>query len=198
VQNENGGSMEDKISELKSKIKAAKEAGVPANSPKLKSWETELAKLDKKASPATEGTFVIPGATEDEYEATSGSKFAKPGLHLSEFGMPYEKTPGMSLAFPFTIVAGDDKGKENEIFAGLGKNALWKLKEILIALGVEIKKTKGGGIGFDFAEVAGKQAQVLWRTQQDTRSLSEGGTGGSYTKPVSVLPIGAEIPEELL
>ena len=188
---------EERIAKLKRTIEVLEESD-PSSS-KLKGYRDELKKLTgKSGGSATAGTFVIPGASEEDYETAGGSKFAQAGLHLSEFGMPYEKTPGMSLAFPFTIVAGNDKGKENEIFAGLSKSALWKLKEILTALGVEITKTKGGGIGFDFAEVAGKQAQVLWTTQKDTRPISEGGTGGSYTKPTSVLPIGAEIPEELL
>ena len=188
---------EDQISKLKEKI-AALENADPSSS-KLKGYKEELKKLTgKSGGTATAGIYTIPGASEEDYEAAGSSKFAQAGLHLSEFGMPYEKTPGLSLAFPFTIIAGADKGKESEIFAGLGKSALWKLKEILTALGVETIKTKGGGIGFDFADVAGKQAQVLWTTQRDTRPISEGGTGGSYTKPTSVLPIGAEIPEELL
>lgn len=168
------------------------------DSPKYKALKDELKSLTKDSNPAPAGVFVIPGATEEDYEAASGSKFAQAGLHLSEFGMPIEKTPGVSIAFPFTIVAGADSGKEGAIYSGLGKNALWKLKEILTALGVEISKTKGGNIAFDPADVAGKQAQTLWVTQQDTRPLSEGGTGGSYTKPTSVLPIGAELPEGLL
>jgi hypothetical protein len=188
--------MEDKVQKLKDKISALREAD--PKSARLAEYEAELKKLTKGSATATAGAFVIPDATEEDYETAGGSKFAQAGLHLSEFGMPYEKTPGLSLAFPFTIVGSADKGKESEIFAGLSKAALWKLKEILTALGVETVKTKGGGIGFDFAEVAGKQAQVLWTTQKDTRPISEGGTGSSYTKPTSVLPIGAEIPEELL
>lgn len=189
--------MEDRVQKIKEKMKVYEDDGM-TDSPKYKALKEELKSVTKGANPVPEGVFIIPGATEEDYEEAGSSKFAQAGLHLSEFGMPYEKTPGISLAFPFTIIAGEDKGKQNEIFAGLGKNALWKLKEILSALGVETTKTKSGGIGFDFAEVAGKQAQVLWTTQQDTRPLSQGGTGGSYTKPTSVLPIGAEIPEELL
>lgn len=190
--------MEDQIRKIKDKMAVYEDMPGGTDNAKYKALKDELKKLTKGSATATAGAFIIPGASEEDYETAGGSKFAQAGLHLSEFGMPYEKTPGISLAFPFTIVGGADKGKEGEIFAGLSKAALWKLKEILTALGVETAKTKGGGIGFDFAEVAGKQAQVLWTTQQDTRPISQGGTGSSYTKPTSVLPIGAEIPEELL
>jgi hypothetical protein len=188
---------EERIEWLKKTIPIMESAD--PKSSKLKAYKDELAKLTKKAAPISSSSTIaeIP-ATEEEYESAGGSKFAAPGVHKSEFGMPYWKTPGMTIAFPFTIVEGEDAGKENEIFAGVGKSALWKLKEVLSALGVEVKKTKAGNIAFDFAEVAGKQAQTLWTKQVDTRPLDEGGTGSTYSKPVSVLPLGAEPPENLV
>jgi len=188
--------LEDKVSELKKKI-AALESADPDSS-KLKAYKDELKELTGGSTAAPAGVTEIPGISEEDFDAAGTSKFAQVGLHLSEFGLPYWKTPGMSIAFPFTIISGPDTGKEGEIFTGVGKTALWKLKEILTALGVEIKKTKSGNIGFDFAEVASKQAQVLWTQQIDSRPLTEGGTGGSYTKPTSVLPVGAEAPETLV
>jgi len=186
----------DKVAELKKKISILESAD--PDSPKLQAYKAELTELTG-ATPATvEGVTEIPGASEEDYDSASASKFAQVGLHLSEFGMPYWKTPGMSIAFPFTITDGADKGKEGEIFTGVGKNALWKLKEILSALDVTMQKTKSGGIGFDFAQVAGKTAQVLWTQQVDSRSLMEGGTGGTYTKPVSVMSVGAAPPESLV
>lgn len=187
--------MEDRIEKLKRTISVLEESD--PKSSKLQGFKDELKKLTKSSPGATAGTFVIPGATEEDWEKTS-SQFPQAGIHLSEFGIPYEKTPGTSLAFPFTIVSGVSESKEGIIYAGLGKDARWKLKEILNALGVEIQKTKGGGIGFDFAEVAGKQAQVIYKLEPDKRPLSEGGTGGSFPKASTVLPIGAEIPETLM
>lgn len=183
--------MEDKASELKKRI-AALESADPA-SKKLKEYKNELERLTKGAEVATAGLAEIPGISPEDYESAGASKA---GLHVSEFGMPYWKTPGISIAFPFTIIEGDATGTESEIFVGVSKKALFKLKEILVSLGVEIKKTKSGNVGFDFTEVAGKQGQTFWAMQKDIRPFDQGGTGSSYPKPISVLPLGAAPPEE--
>lgn len=191
-------SNETKIAELKSQIAILQDAA--PDSPKLGKLKEELRKLGGSSSEANAGGLTeIPGVSDEDYESAGGSKFAQAGLHKSEFGMPYWKTPGISIAFPFTIIEGADEGKQNEIFAGVSKAAIWKLKEILLALGVKVgKNPKTGNIAFDFAEVASKIAQTLWQTQLDTRPAEEGGTGGSYTKPVSVLPLGSGAPKGIV
>ena len=166
----------------------------------MKGMEKEISRIDAQIaamqSGSSAGAIVLPGVTEEDYEK-SGSKFAVAGLHLSEFGMPTWDTPGISLAFPFTIVAGNDKGKEAKISAGVSKSAVWKLKEILGSLGVAIGKDKSGNVTFDPMAVVGKQGMTLWVQQRDSRSAEEGGKGTVYTKPVSVQPIGSEPPADL-
>lgn len=185
--------MADKIAELQKKIKTAKDLG---EDELVAKYERELANLSGGSSVSSGGDFVIPGVTEDDY-ASSGSKFAAAGAHISEFGMPYWKSPGISMGFPFTIVDGPDKGKEGELFVGVAKTAIWKLKEILTALGVTIGKDKAGNIKFDPNEVAGKRGQTIWTTQKDTRSPEEGGKGGSYTKPTAVIAEDAAPPADI-
>jgi len=135
--------------------------------------------------------IIIPDTTEEEYEK-AGSKFAAEGAHLSECQMPDWDTPGVSIKFPFTIVEGADKGKESKISCGVSKTALWKLKEMLTALGVSIKIGEGGKVSFDPMECVGKQFLSVWTTEVDSRPASEGGKGGTYTKPTAALPKGAK------
>ena len=136
--------------------------------------------------------LIIPGITEEEYEK-AGSKFAAEGMHLSECGMPEWETPGQSIRFPFTIVEeGDDKGKENKIVAGVKIGAIWKLKEMLSALGVAISINKERQVSFDQEACVGKQFISVWATEIDSRTPAQGGKGGTYTKPTAALPIGAK------
>jgi len=136
--------------------------------------------------------IVIPDVTEQEYEK-AGSKFAAEGAHLSECGMPDWDTPGVSIKFPFTIIEeGEDNGKESKMSCGVGKTALWKLKEMLNALGIQIKVGAEGQVSFDPMECVGKQFLAVWTTEVDSRPASEGGKGGSYTKPTAALPKGAK------
>jgi hypothetical protein len=127
-------------------------------------------------------------ATPEEFEK-AGSKFAKEGNHVSEFREPFWETPGVSLSFPFTIVAGPDTGIEGKISAGVSKSAMWKIKEILLGLGVAYTTNSNGKIVFNPSDVAGKKALTKWQTMKDTRPVEEGGKGTEYTKPVSVLKI---------
>lgn len=182
--------------ELRDKIAKLKSMG---EDDLVAKYEKELATLSSGNAPAkaSAGDMVIP-VTEEEFEKTT-SKFAQVGLHISEFGMPYWKTAGVSIAFPFTITEeGADKGKENEIAAGVKKEAVWKLREILMALGVSSKKTANGQVAFNPMDVVGKIGKTQWIEQKDTRSVEEGGKGSTYTKPVSVLPLSASAPEDLV
>lgn len=137
--------------------------------------------------------FVLD-VTEEEYEK-AGSKFAKAGAHLSECDMPEWKTPGVSIAFPFTILEeGIDKGLKGDIFCGVGKDSIWKLKEMLAALGVKYT-VKDGKVAFNSTQCAGKQFQSIWTEEVDTRPVEEGGKGTHYTKPTSALPVGAKVED---
>ncbi len=142
-------------------------------------YQKELDSLLARSTNASTGDIVLNISNED-YE-TAASKFVAPGLHKAEFGMPYWKNPGVSLAFPFTICAGQDAGKEGVVFCGIKKEAAWKIKEILSALGVP-KKDINGLVAFNPGDVAGKVGTVLYHQVRDTRSPEEGGTGTVYTK----------------
>jgi len=137
--------------------------------------------------------FVLD-VTEEEYEK-AGSKFATAGARLSECGMPEWKTPGVSIEFPFTIIEeGPDKGKEGSLFCGVVKKSLWKLREMLTALGVEYT-TKDGKVTFDSVQCAGKQFLAVYTKEVDDRPAEEGGTGTHYTKASSALPVGAKVED---
>lgn len=144
------------------------------------------AEIDAKSNGTKGGAVsgdIVLGITPDEFDKAS-SKFALPGLHLSVFGMPYWKTPNKSLAFPYVIAEGsDDDDKPGEIYCGINKDAAWKIKEILKALGVTYKNANGL-VAFNPADVAGKKAKVLYAQTRDERSPEEGGKGTVYTKPV--------------
>jgi hypothetical protein len=192
-------SKEQKIVELSDKIATLKGIGETDRAAEL---EAELAQLTGKsatppaelppaedASSAASNEFVV-GSEEDWNNA--GSKFAKEGKHLSEAGMPYWKTPGVSIAFPFTIIEdGADNGKANELFAGVQPKSMWKTIEILEAMGVPhyTKNVNGRkSVVFDANEVPGKQFLSIWTPGKFTRpdgSISE------YTKPTAAVAVGA-------
>jgi hypothetical protein len=166
------------INELQEKIAKYKSMGETELANK---YQAELdAKTSKGGSPAS-GDIVLQISPEDFEKASS--KFAAPGLHLSVFGMPYWKTVGKSLAFPYQICEGEDDGKEGEIFCGISKEAAWKIKEILKALSVSYKN-QNGLVAFNPADVAGKKGKVLYAQVKDSRSAEEGGKGTIYTKPL--------------
>ena len=129
--------------------------------------------------------------TEDYEKATS--KFAAAGEHLSELGMIEWDTPGVSLKFPFTIIEeGNDKGKEGKISAGVSKKSLWKVRELETALGLEkgelVSTDKDGRLVIKEAVImscVGKKFLSVWEDQKDSRTPEEGGTGNTYSKPVS-------------
>lgn len=131
-----------------------------------------------------------------EEDLLRGSKFAAPGEHVSECGTPDWDTPGKSIKFPFTIVEeGDDNGKEGKISCGVKKEAAFKLKEMLEALGVAHQLTGDGRVKFSALECAGKKFKSVWVEQEDTRPVSEGGTGSKYSKAVGALPLAASTEE---
>lgn len=175
--------------ELKAKIQALESAGEKELANK---YRAELAKIDGNSSTGSPiaGDLVLNMGF-DEWEK-AGSKFASPGLHESVFGMPYWKTPGQSLAFPFTIKSGEDEGKEGVIFCGVTPSAAFKIKEILKALNIQYRN-QGGMPAINPSEVAGKTGMTLWAQQADSRSADEGGKGNIYCKPISVHPAGSTL-----
>jgi len=190
------------IEELKSKITVLESLDDPSVQPQIDAAKAELATMGvptpapapTAGSAAPAGVFTLP-VNEDEYEK-AGSKFAQPGMHLSEFGMPTWKQAGFSMTFPFTIVDGNDKGIEGEIYCGVNKDGIWKLKEILKALNVAVTVTNGRP-SFDPMHVVGKRGMTLWIQQKDSRSMEEGGKGTLYSKAVSVFPEGTPPPSDL-
>lgn len=128
------------------------------------------------------GSIALP-MTEEEFEAAGGSKFPAVGKHLSEMGMPGWKEVGRTIAFPCTITEeGPDKGKEGILYVGISKDAVWKLKEVLGALGIAYKVNKKGSPEFNPAECAGKVFDSIWTEAVDTRPADKGGKGSKYSK----------------
>lgn len=128
--------------------------------------------------------------SEDDWEKAT-SKFATVGEHVSEFGVPYWKTAGKSIAFPFVITEeGIDAGKEGEIVAGVEPHSVWKLKEILRAIGWDMDKKPRYSEIVEFAP--GKSVKTIWTVQVDSRSPEEGGKGGRYTKPTGAVSLETE------
>ena len=181
------------VAELEDKIKTLKSIG---EVDRAKELEAELAALTGTKQQEVENVaetdeFVLDGVTQDEYEH-AGSKFATEGKHLSEAGAIYWKTPNKSIAFPFTIIEdGPDHGKSNEIIGGVEKQSIWKLRQILDALGVPMETKVVNGIKrpmFDANLIPGKQFYSDWTPETYTRP---DGTVSNYTKPTSALSLDA-------
>ena len=192
---------ETRVEQLKSEIETLEPMEGTAGLVSEK--KAELAKLEGSAvltakkkgdkGMTEEGVIELP-STEDDWNKAS-SKFAAPGLHLSEMGMPYVKTPGRSIGFPFTIVEdGPDNGREGEIFGGMDANSVWKTKEILNAVGVA-HQVVNGKIQFKPADCMSKEFMSLWTQEKDTRTPEEGGKGTIYTKATKAVKVGAEITD---
>jgi hypothetical protein len=193
-------SKEQKIVELSDKIATLKGIGETDRAAEL---EAELAQLTGKAAapaelpPAEESAatdeFVLP-VTADEYEKSS-SKFAAVGKHLSEAGAIYWKTQGQTIGIPFTIIEdGPDHGKTGEFFCSVLPKGVWKTKQILEAMGVNVGTKNVNGVKrpvFDANEIPGKQFYSVWTEQVDTRSPEEGGKGSKYNKATDAVGLGA-------
>jgi len=193
------------VAEIQEKIKILKSIGEAervkeleeelaalASEPQLKSEEVQTMPGETTEPMADE--FVLDGVSQEEYEKAT-SKFAAVGKHLSEAGAIYWKTPNQSIAIPFTIVEeGPDNGKEGEIICGVSAKAIWKLKQTLEALGVEIGIKNVNGVKrpmFDANQIPGKQFLSLWEEQIDSRSPEEGGKGAKYSKPTTAISLSA-------
>ena len=141
--------------------------------------------------------FKIP-VTQDEYEK-SGSKFIifssddPPGklYHKPvELDMPDWDTPGQSIKFPVRIASTDsDGGKEDKLSCGVAQNAVWKLKETLFNLGVDVT-FKDDAPHFNSEEVAGKKAVGEWEIQMGSKGGDPAQGQTKYPKLVALLPAG--------
>jgi hypothetical protein len=131
--------------------------------------------------------MILP-MTQEDYEKAS-SKFALPGMHLSEIiEVPVWDTPNVSIKFEFKIIeSGEDFGKTGKISAPVSAKGAFKMKECLEATGIKPKmvKTKDGTVHpkVDFLEALGKQVYTEWTEEVDKRTAAEGGTGRKYSKP---------------
>ena len=153
-----------------------------------KPYEAELAK--RKGAQMAEDVIKLP-VSEEEMEASS-SKFAAAGLHVSECTAVTWKQAGVSLQWDFEITDGIDAGKTGTLYTGVTKDAVWKTKEMLKALGVEYAVVDGQ-VQFKAGECAGKKFQSVWTEQVDTRTPEEGGKGSRYTKPTGAASLDAKI-----
>ena len=189
------------IQELRDKIKVFEQLPGVEEQKLVSEYKEELARLQGKEIKETmteenqDTTFEIPSMSEEEWDA-AGSKFASEGTHLSEMGMPSWDTPGKSIAFPFVIIEdGEDAGKEGKLSAGVSKEAAWKLKEILKAIGVT-HSVVNGKVTFDGLDCVGKKFGSVWVKQLDKRTPEEGGKGGYYVKATSAIAIKGAIEED--
>lgn len=114
-----------------------------------------------------------------------------------EMDMPDWDTPGVSLKFPVRIIGpeGDpDIGKEDKMSPGVAPNAVWKLKDTLKALGVNLEFRKGADKKqhpvFNSEEVAGKQAVGCWEMTKGAKGGDASRGEVNYPKLISIYPAG--------
>ena len=125
--------------------------------------------------------LTIP-VTAKEFES-AGSKFitfpanAKVGdvqYRDVEVGQVDWDMPGHSIKFPVTVIeVGADEGKKDKISCGVKPEAVWKLKETLRELGVEVKIVNGKP-KFETDELTGMAVVGVW-------TMQEGYKGGDET-----------------
>jgi hypothetical protein len=181
------------IADLKEKIATLRSIG---ENDRAATLEAELPKAELPPADETPAAdeFVLDGVTAEEYEKSS-SKFAAVGKHLSEAGAIYWKTPHQTIGIPFTIIEdGPDHGKPGEFFVSVLPKGVWKLKQILEALGVNVVTKNVQGVKrpvFDANEIPGKQFFSVWTEQVDSRSPEEGGKGTKYSKATDAVSLNA-------
>jgi len=162
--------------------------------------ETEAAEKYQEELDSRQGKSASSsgGVSKDDWDK-SGSKFAIEGLHKAEFYAATWKTMNVSVELGFVLNGEDDEdsGKEGQIFPGVTAKGIWQFKNACKALGIE-PIFKGGVLDVNamLPKFAGKEGMVQYITQVDTRTPEQGGKGGRYTKPVAVLALGTEPPDE--
>lgn len=149
--------------------------------------------------------------SEEEFEK-AGSKFISfsPNDPLGklyakqiEMDVPDWDTPGVSIKFPVRIIGpeGDpDIGKEDKLSCGVSPDAIWKLKDVLNALGVSLEMREGADEKkhpvFDTDAVAGKQAVGCWELQAGSKGGDPTKGTIKYPKLVTIMPAG-QVAKEL-
>jgi hypothetical protein len=120
----------------------------------------------------------------------TGSKFmSKAGNYLAVFQMPRWKHQNKSYEFPFVIEQeGDDKGKMDSGFASLTQFALMPYFK---AAGIQ-PAFENGRLAFEKTDFINKKFIAVYTDQPDTRNAAEGGTGKTFVKLFTVLPIEGE------
>ena len=86
-------------------------------------------------------------------------------IRTVECGMPDWYTAGISIKFPVTVVeAGIDKGKESELYCGIGAKASFKMEEAAAAFGVPeaITYDAKGNAQLNPDLFPGKRAKGVW------------------------------------
>jgi len=79
------------------------------------------------------------------------------------------KTRGKSFIFPVTVTEGEDEGKTAELYPGATAEGVWKLKDILDALGVSYSTNDAGNVTFDPDECENKIAVGVWSVEKGYR-----------------------------
>jgi hypothetical protein len=178
------------VAELQKKIKDLTALG---ETDAVAKYQAELNKRQGK----TELASATSGVTADDWDK-AGSKFPKEGLHHAEFFAGEWKTVNQSVDLKFVLDGEDDedKGKEGNLYPGTSAKSIWRFKEICKALGVEpIFKNGVLNVAAMLPSFAGKSGMVQYVPQKDTRKPEDGGTGGTYTKPITVVAVGTEVEE---
>lgn len=147
--------------------------------------------------------FILDKVSEEEFDK-AGSKFitfppdAKVGdmqFRAVTLDMPDWDTPGQSIKFPVKVTEeGPDLNKEDKISCGVQSTGIWKLKQVLGNIDVEVKMVTGADKkkhpSFDRMALVGKSATGVWQMQKDSRSAEEGGKGTLYSKLIDLQPAG--------
>ena len=169
--------------ELEEQIKKLKGMGEDDSAQK---YIDQLNKLTGKAVETPAG-----GVSQDDWDA-AGSKYAKEGLHKAEFYAGAWKNTNVSVLLKFVISDDDDEdnGKEGELWPGVGATAIFRFKEICKALGVDpIFKNGALDVVAMFPKFAGKVGMVHYAPKKTNK-------GNTIITPLTVLPVGAELPDE--
>ncbi len=112
-----------------------------------------------------------------------------------EVGQVDWDTPGQSIKFPVTVIeAGADEGKKEKISCGVKPEAVWKLKETLRELGVEVKMVNGKP-KFDTDDIVGAKAVGVWTMQEGHKGGDENAEKVRYPKLTALV---ASKPESLI
>lgn len=122
----------------------------------------------------------------------SGSKFVtNAGKYVAKMQMPKWKSAGKSYEFPFVITDPREAGKEGVGYAAMQR---FSLEPYFKACGVAYE-FENGKLAFDKADFVNKAFLAVYTEQADERPASEGGTGKTFVKFLTVEPIKSDSQE---